>query len=703
MGNVVKISDQNEQDALQKGKIAIGIKDKNYGPSEETGYYAGVTPPENGYVFYKDRGDGVLTIYVANNDTELVKIAQELGVTGNTDTEILQNLSANEELAVLDKEPEDVITDGLKINIDSSLFPSYPKTGDIIYDLSGEKNDGILYNSPTFTANTINFDNTNDFLQFNITDEYYDSWTIDTWIIIENFSDNMRSKTIFSHNEISNGVTNLESNLGFSVGLFDDRNCIFIDENDTIYIGGQYGGFQSHISGFITKIDSGGTVDQNFVFTRPNGSVYNVVQIDKKNNGDLIFGGTNFGQLGIAFINPDTGNITGAPLSANNDIIDGGFILNETDDVLWVYGSYSSNYNNQTISGILKLHSSTYLPYSGFNTTTGFNNISGPRAAVICSDGNIVVVGNFTSYKGVTANRIVKINSNDGSIDTSFSAGTGFNSIVYKIKKDSNNHLIAVGNYSYYNGNYRSRIVKIDENGILVDNFNSSASFNLSVTDLLIESDDSFICVGSFTNVNGTNKRYLAKLNSNGTLDNTFYSGDSFNNSISRIAKQSTGKYILTGNFENYGNTYIGRGLSRINTDGTLDTSFNHNLGFNIGIYRSQFDVRVENGQYYFMATGMFGFNAGRSLFQDGPAQWNNKVHNLTITYSAGTYNLYYNGEKTFTRTLNNTISRLVPERFYFAEKMLKLMVYDKPLSDEEVKFNYDNLKTRLNSLIGDQ
>jgi hypothetical protein len=50
----------------------------------------------------------------------------------------------------------------------------------------------------------------------------------------------------------------------------------------------------------------------------------------------------------------------------------------------------------------------------------------GIRCSAIQNDGKILVGGWFSSYKGITANRIIRLNT-DGSNDTSFVTGTGFN------------------------------------------------------------------------------------------------------------------------------------------------------------------------------------------------------------------------------------------------------------------------------------
>jgi hypothetical protein len=81
--------------------------------------------------------------------------------------EILQNYNATKKKYNPD---ENIVTNGLVLNIDSSKNASYPGSGNLIYDLSGFGNTGTLTNGPTFSAlnnGSIVLDGTNDYITFN--------------------------------------------------------------------------------------------------------------------------------------------------------------------------------------------------------------------------------------------------------------------------------------------------------------------------------------------------------------------------------------------------------------------------------------------------------------------------------------------------------------------------------------------------------
>jgi len=82
-------------------------------------------------------------------------------------TEILQNYNATKKKYDPD---ENIVTNGLVLNIDPSKSSSYPGTGNTIYDLSGSGNTGTLTNGPVLSSSNsgvIVLDGTNDYISFN--------------------------------------------------------------------------------------------------------------------------------------------------------------------------------------------------------------------------------------------------------------------------------------------------------------------------------------------------------------------------------------------------------------------------------------------------------------------------------------------------------------------------------------------------------
>jgi len=96
------------------------------------------------------------------------------------------------------------------------------------------------------------------------------------------------------------------------------------------------------------------------------------------------------------------------------------------------------------------------------------------------------------------------------------------------------------------------------------------------VTKVLSLEDDTILIAGSFGRYNGKPSSRIAKLNSDGSLDEAFASslGAGFNSNVTDFAVQSDGKIVVAGTFTKFDKTKA-CGITRLNSDGTLDTGFN--------------------------------------------------------------------------------------------------------------------------------
>ena len=65
----------------------------------------------------------------------------------------------------------------------------------------------------------------------------------------------------------------------------------------------------------------------------------------------------------------------------------------------------------------------------------------------------------------------------------------------------------------------------------------------------------------------------IARLNTDGTLDTSFATGAGIDASLYSLALQPDGKVIIGGFFTTYNGIAKGS-IARLNTDGTLDTTF---------------------------------------------------------------------------------------------------------------------------------
>ena len=206
--------------------------------------------------------------------------------------------------------------------------------------------------------------------------------------------------------------------------------------------------------------------------------------------------------------------------------------------------------------------------------TGGFNNeVSG---MVLQSDGKIVVVGYFTQFNSVTANFIIRLNS-DGSRDTSFNIGSGFNGFAYDIVQQTDGKFVIIGDFTSYNGVSANKIIRLNLDGSVDSSFNSGSGFNNTATKIVIQSDGKFVIAGHFTSYNGSSINRIIRLNSNGTRDTSFNPGSGFINNyvINGLGVLSNGQIIVAGSFDRY-NGVLCPMMIKLNSNGTRDTSFQY-------------------------------------------------------------------------------------------------------------------------------
>src|SRR5581483_9095358 len=76
----------------------------------------------------------------------------------------------------------------------------------------------------------------------------------------------------------------------------------------------------------------------------------------------------------------------------------------------------------------------------------------------------------------------------------------------------------------------------------------------------------------------GAARNRIARLNSDGSLVSTFNPGLGFNGVVNTILAQSDGRYFVGGAFTSY-NGFGENRVARLNSDGSLDTTINFGLG----------------------------------------------------------------------------------------------------------------------------
>jgi len=123
MPNPIKYTTGSESDALVKGNFRIGTGAVGKGPTSETGYYNGITPPSGGYTIYLNKETGGPSIYTVSNDAQLISLTNS--IAGQSYTTVQQCFDyfygQTDKLLVNQDYPADypyIVMDGLVFNFE---------------------------------------------------------------------------------------------------------------------------------------------------------------------------------------------------------------------------------------------------------------------------------------------------------------------------------------------------------------------------------------------------------------------------------------------------------------------------------------------------------------------------------------------------------------------------------------------------------
>jgi uncharacterized delta-60 repeat protein len=260
----------------------------------------------------------------------------------------------------------------------------------------------------------------------------------------------------------------------------------------------------------------------------------------------------------------------------NGEVFD---IALQSDGKIMVVGDFQGGFGSITNNRIVRLNSNSTIDTT-FNVGTGFGtSISNPvRVVKVLSDGKVLLGTNYTTYNGITVTRLLRLNSN-GSVDNTFNIGTGPSSTVTCIEFQSDGKMLVGGYFTGFNGVTANRLIRLNTDLTIDDTFNIGTGFGSDVETIAIQSDGKILVGGNFTSFNGVAVNRIVRLNSDGSRDTTFNVGSGFSGRVRKINLEIDNKIIVGGIFSTYKNTNISNIIGLTYT-GEVDQTFD--VGFGI-------------------------------------------------------------------------------------------------------------------------
>jgi uncharacterized delta-60 repeat protein len=308
--------------------------------------------------------------------------------------------------------------------------------------------------------------------------------------------------------------------------------------------------------------------------------------------------------------------ITNPPLALDQPV---GAIALQPDGKVLIGGDFTA------AAGATRGHVAR-LNADGTTDFTFLNNLAGANATVYSTalepDGKVLIAGIFHSVNGTAQTGLARLNPN-GLLDMSFNAATGsapfavqadgkllvgtslltgdtshdslfrlnvngtrdtnwpisqINGTVSAIAQQTDGKIILGGVVSV-NGTIRQGVARLNTNGVVDVSFlNGMSGVPGLINCVTVQPDGKVLLGGYFFFVNNVNRTRIARLNSDGSLDTMFQNGMAgADGEVEAIAVQPDGKVLMAGYFRSVNN--VPRfGIARLNTDGSVDTSFQNGM-----------------------------------------------------------------------------------------------------------------------------
>jgi uncharacterized delta-60 repeat protein len=333
--------------------------------------------------------------------------------------------------------------------------------------------------------------------------------------------------------------------------LFNDIiHSLSLGLNNKIYVGGNFTLYQDASQRGLIRLNLDGTKDASFDIGA--GFYKQSMSFLKTDSSDRIYGGGNFtlyqdvSQNHLIRLNPD---------GSKDDSFDIGTGFNSTLSAIFIdlnnkiyIGGNFFTYQNVSQNHLIRLNPDGSKDDS-FDIGTGFNRDI--NSIIIDSSNKIYAGGGFTLYKGLGQNCLIRLNS-DGTKDTTFDISSGFFNSIFSMVLDSSGHIYVGGNFTAYQGLPQNRLIRLNPDGSKDTTFDIGTGFNGDIYSIYLDPNNKLYIAGSFTTYKELMQNSLIRLNSDGSKDELFDIGAGFNSTIYEITVDSNNKIYVGGAFTTY-------------------------------------------------------------------------------------------------------------------------------------------------------
>ena len=195
----------------------------------------------------------------------------------------------------------------------------------------------------------------------------------------------------------------------------------------------------------------------------------------------------------------------------------------------------------------------------------------------------------------------------------------GANAAIFAMAVQPDQNVVIGGAFTAYNAFLRNRIARVNYDGTIDQTFNPGNGADGLVTSLALQTDGSILMGGDFLSVNGVNRYHVARLTPLGGVDTSFNPGLGADDTVWSLALSTNGSVVIGGQFNNF-NNYPRDHVARLDSTGNVDLTFDtSSLGLDGTVWAvaPQTDGKVVIGGDFTMVGGFLRSRIAR-LNADG-------------------------------------------------------------------------------------
>ena len=198
------------------------------------------------------------------------------------------------------------------------------------------------------------------------------------------------------------------------------------------------------------------------------------------------------------------------------------------------------------------------------------------------------------------------------SLDSSFNPALNTGAAVYFVTLQTNGQILIGGSFSSIDTVPIANVARLNPDGTLDQSFSPGAAADIGyVNAIAVQSDGKILIGGSFFSSAGITPENMARLNSDGTVDSDFDPNLYLDAPVNAIVVQPDGQILVGGSF-GIVDSLPRRSIARLNSDGTLDAAFDACVAASAGSGATGLAI-LGNGKI--LASGNFTFSTGLTRY----------------------------------------------------------------------------------------